>query len=73
MFETVELYRNDPETVVVEDPTITPEESYSVAGSPEMEVELWKIVKVDGVETERIKLHTDYYAPMAAREVKGTG
>ncbi len=72
-FETVELYRNEPETVVEEDPTIPPEDSYSVAGSPEMEVELWKIVKVDGVETERIKLHTDYYAPRAARQVIGTG
>lgn len=39
------------------------EKSYEGGNSPELDVALWKIVKVDGVETERIKMHTDHYEP----------
>ncbi len=72
-YETVELYRNPPETVTVEDPSLPAGEEDFTAGSPEMEVELWKIVTVDGEEVERTRLHTDYYAPMAAKRIVGTG
>ncbi len=46
-FEVEELYKKE----------------YEGGSSPELDVALWKIVKVDGVETERIKMHTDHYEP----------
>ncbi len=72
-YETVELYRNEPETVTVEDPTMPTGESDYSYGAPEIEVELWKIIRIDGQETERIKMHTDYYAPSPNRKIIGTG
>lgn len=73
-FEVEELYRKESEIEVKYDSSKpTGYEDYEGTNSPELDVALWKIIKIDGEENERIKMHTDHYEPSIQTHIIGTG
>ena len=73
-FESKILSTNEPAPTYIEDPSLPAGKQVKIQSSHTgRKSQLWKIVKVDGVETERTLLSTDTYNASAAIYRVGTG